>query len=645
MKYKELKDFLIKCSNAYYKNSSQIISDYDFDLKLKELEKMEKEQGYSDSDSPTKKPGSDITENVSRKHNRPMLSLENTYNSEEVEDWYVKMQKIIGNNPEVITEYKYDGGSCAIRFKNGKIILALTRGDGEVGEDITENVKLLDWNNISEDFSGEVRGELIITKKGFLELNKDGKYANARNLLSGSMKLLDRNEFKKRAKYIKFFAYWFENDIFKNHYKNIEYLKKNGFETAMMICCKNYNDIEKAINKIENEKPNLEIDIDGAVMKINETKYWSVIGETSKFPKWAKAYKYNPEEAITIVKNIEFWCGQTGKITPVAILEPILLSGSTISKATLNNKEYMENLNIKIGDHVRIKKAAEIIPFIIGVCKEMRTGKETLVKFPKECPICGSKLKKISEEQADYYCQNENCPGRVRELISNYTHSLEIDGFADIIIDRLYLAGYLKSIKDLFLLENHIAEISNLDRLSKNLIKKLIGNIEKSKNNEFWKFISGIGIKNVGPKTAKILVEKFKNIDNLMNATKEELMSINDIGDIVADSIINYFSKNENIEFIKFMKEQGQNLKSEKESNNKLSLNDLSFCITGALSRPRSYYENEIEKYGGKIVGSVSKKTNYLVTNDTNTNSAKNKKAKELNINIINEEELLKLLK
>lgn len=645
--YKSLKELLIKASNEYYKNNNSIMSDYEFDQKLKELELMEKEQGWTDEDSPTIKIGSDLfnKDDGSNKHGRPMLSLENTYNFDEVEKWYSDMQKTTGQtNPEVIVNPKWDGGSGALRFNREGLYKSLTRGNGEVGEDITQNIKYCADNvwsrNISygNPFIGEVRGEIIMTKSGFDILNKDGKYQNARNLLSGSLKLLDIYEFIPRSEHIKFYAYWLEDSENSKYSEDLALMKLYNFNVGDYYICKSLEDIKDAINKIE--KSNFDVAIDGAVMKLNDKSFWDKIGSTSKYPRWAKAYKYKQESVNTKVKNIEFWVGRTGKITPVVWFDPIFLDGSTIQKATLNNNDFYSKMNIAINDIVEVQKAAAIIPQIINVVE--RPSDRLKIQFPKKCPVCGSVLVKHNEEHADWYCDNQTCKARIVDQIINYTRSLEIDGFAEKIVERLHEKNLLNTISDLYRLKDHKKEISELDRLSMNMADKLCENIENSKKNDFWKFLAGLGIPNVGPKTAKVLTKTFKDIKVLESLTLTELTDLDDIGDIVANSIIKYFKENKKL--IQELESFGVNM-SEIEVGEKpsIDLTGKTFCITGSLSLTRDKYINLIEACGGKVVGSVSKKLSYLITNDKTTGTTKNQKAREFGIPILNERELLEM--
>lgn len=647
MDYKSLKELLIKANDAYYKNNNPIMSDYEFDMKLKELEKMERLQGFSDDDSPTRRPGSDL-ENVdmTNRHGRPMLSLENTYSFEEIEKWYNDCIKATGDTKlEVIVDPKYDGGSGALRFNPSGLQKALTRGSGIEGEDITQNIKYCSDNVWSRKmaygmpFVGEVRGELIMTKDGFEELNKDGKYQNARNLLSGSLKLLDVYEFIPRAESIKFYAYWLEDSTNQTYEGDLTQLKMFGFDVGKYYVCHNLEEIKNAINELE--VADLGVALDGAVMKLNNKKYWSELGETSKFPRWARAYKYKQESTQTTIKKIEFWAGRTGKITPVAWFEPRFLDGSTIQKATLNNKDFYDAMDIAIGDTVSVQKAAAIIPQIISV--DSRPSDRVKIPFPKKCPICGSKLVKHNEAHADWYCDNPDCSARIVDQIINYTHALEIDGFAEVIVERLYDAGLLNSITDLYKLKDHITEISKLERLSENLAKKLADNVEKSKSNDFWKLLAGLGIPNVGPKTAKVLSKKFKTMKILESSNKEDFLEIEDIGEIVSDSIINYFKTHKKL--VQDLEAFGVNMSEKIADDNKptISLVGKTFCITGALSLTRDVYINLIETCGGKVVSSVSKNTSYLITNDKTTGTNKNIKARQLGIPILNERELLEM--
>lgn len=624
------------------------MSDFEFDIKLKELEKMEEEQGYRDSDSPTIKPGSDLLkENNENKHKRPMLSLENCYSIEEVEKWYNDMKIATGENaPQVIVDCKWDGSSGALRYSNGKLYKALSRGSSLVGEDLTSNLQYCENNiwapkkSLGFPFNGEARGELIMTKEGFNILNKEGKYQNARNLVAGSLKLLDIDEFIPRAEYIKFYAYWLEDDESKTYSQDLNTLKMFGFNVGPYYICKSIEEIKDAINKIENS--DFDCAIDGAVLKLNDKKYWNIIGSTSKFPKWAKAYKYKQESAETVITKIEFQTSRSGKVTPLAWFEPRFIDGSTIQKATVNNKEFYDAMDIAVGDTIEVHKAAAIIPQIIAV--NDRPSTRTKIPFPKLCPSCGEKLSKKKDDQTDLFCTNKNCRSRIVDQIINYTHAIECDGFAEILVERLHDAGLLNSISDLYRLKDHKVSIADLDRMSDKMADKLCDNIENSKTAEFWKVLAGLGIPNVGPKTAKILANQFKSMAVLEAATQVELEMVEDIAEITAKSINKWFIENHKL--IRELEGFGVTMSielSEDDEKPQIDLDGKTFCITGALSLKRDTYIELIEACGGKVVSGVTSKTSYLVTNDKTTGTTKNKKAQELGIPILNEKELLEM--
>jgi DNA ligase (NAD+) len=642
--YYKLVDDLIRYSDSYYKQNKSLISDKEFDLLLKKAEAFEAEHpDWVRPDSPTQAVGSDLESSVSLEHTRPMLSLENTYNKEEVKAWFAKM--VAHGAKEFVVEPKYDGNSFAARYVKGKLVQGLTRGDGKVGEDITQNLQLVEaLNNVSKSFTGEVRGEIIMTNTEFKRLNSDGQYANPRNLASGTLKLKDAEEFKKRK--LTAYVYWLEDDSIATHMESLNTIKKIGLDSGWSFVCRTFEEISKAIDGIWAMKKSgkIDIELDGAVLKVNDRKLWKGIGGTSKYPHWAKAYKYDPETAVTKVKNVEFWVGHAGKITPVAILEPVELSGSTVQKASLNNKTFMEEMDIQIGDSVNIKKAAEIIPYINYVIKENREGQtRTPVLFPTSCPSCGSKLAKYDESHADFHCMNESCKDRVVGTIVKYCRVMEIDGFGEIVVGKMYDAGVLKSIEDVYNLQQKRLAISEIERMSVHTAFKLEENVEKSKNQPLEKFLAAISIKNAGDGTARRLVRHYSDIDDIMKATAEDLMRVEDIGEVVANNIVDFFKKNKAM--ITNLKKDGVNMKQPKKTGATANLlNGKSFCITGALSRLRSDYEKEIDERGGKNASGVSKTTDYLVTNDQTTQTSKLVKARELGVKVISEAELIKML-
>jgi DNA ligase (NAD+) len=642
--YDALIDKLIAYSNAYYQHHQSLISDKEFDLLLKEAQAIELEHpDWMRSDSPTFKVGSDLTQTFKTvKHQRQMLSLENTYNYEEVQKWVVKMQQ--SGATSFVVEPKYDGNSFAARYVNGKLVQGLTRGDGVVGEDITQNCLLIpNLNNISKNFTGEIRGEIIMTNSEFERLNVNGQYANPRNLVSGTIKLLDQEEFKKRN--LIAYVYWLEDDTIQTHEASLQRIQEAGFHVGPHVVCHSIDEVWKVISDIETMKKEntLDIDLDGAVLKVDDKTLWPTIGSTSKFPQWARAYKYEPENALTRILSIEFWVGLTGKITPVAIMEPVLISGSTVSKASLSNFEYIQEKDIRIGDQVKIRKAAEIIPQVMYPIKEVRTGHENIVIQPTLCPSCGSVLGKWNEDHTDIYCKNDQCPSQVVGIITKYCSVLEMDGFGEKIVQRLYEEKLLTSISDLYQLKHHYERLIQLDRLGQKIVDKLLDKVEQSKNKPLHKVLEALSIRDAGQVTARKIADHFKSIEAVMSATFEELQRIEDVGEVVANSVVEYFKTHR--PFIKQLQAYGVSMKSEvKTSVNQGPLMGLKICITGSLSRARKEYEDLIVQAGGTPVDDVSKTTSILVTNDPNAGSSKLKNATKFGTKVISEAELVILL-
>jgi DNA ligase (NAD+) len=643
--YNELVDQLIRYSDAYYKQNQSLISDKEFDLLLKEVQTIEElHPEWKRLDSPTVRPGSDISGKFKTvKHNREMLSLENTYNFEEVEKWVLKMQK--AGATSFILEPKYDGNSFAARYVNGKLIQGLTRGDGVTGEDITQNCLLIeDLNQVSKSFTGEIRGEIIMTNTEFNRINHDGRYANPRNLASGTIKLLDANEFKKRT--LIAYVYWLEDDAVKAHSQSLALIKQYGFRVGPSFVCSSMEDVWKTIEHIEAMKKNdtLDIELDGAVLKVDDKTLWPKIGSTSKFPQWARAYKYEPEHALTHILDIEFWVGHAGKITPVAIMEPVFISGTKVSKASLSNFNYIKEKDIRIGDQVKVKKAAEIIPQVMYPIKEARTGKEQPVQIPTQCPTCGSPLSKWNQDHADIFCKNEQCPSQVVGTIAKYCAVMDMDGFGDKIVERLYEEKFIRSIPDLYTLKNHYEKLIQLERLGKKVVDKLIERVEQSKSMPLQKFLEAISIKNAGQGTAKRLLRYYSDIDQIMSAKVDDLLNIEDIGAIVATSIVEYFKQNRSM--IETLRSFGVNLKAEPKINsNPSGIAGFKICITGTLSKPRKEFEDMIIQAGGELVDDVTKTTSLLVTNDPSAGSSKLKSAFKHGTKIVSENELIQLIK
>lgn len=643
--YEALIDKLIAFSNAYYQQNQSLISDKEFDLLLKEAQSIEAlHPEWIRHDSPTLKVGSDVTGKFKTvQHTRQMLSLENTYDFDEVNKWVVKMKK--EGATRFIIEPKYDGNSFAARYVNGKLVQGLTRGDGLIGEDITQNCLLIeDLNRVSPTFTGEIRGEIIMTNSEFKRLNQDGKYANPRNLASGTIKLLDPTIFKQRR--LNAYVYWLEDESLQTHEASLQRIKAMGFQVGPFYVCETMDEIWKTIQAIETLKKNntLDVELDGAVIKVNDKALWPSIGSTSKFPQWARAYKYEPESALTRILSIEFWVGVTGKITPVAIMEPVFLSGSTVSKASLSNFEFIQEKDIRIGDQVKVRKAAEIIPQVMVSLPEARTGVETIVIPPTHCPVCQRELGKWNQEHTDIYCLNDQCPAQVVGVITKYCSVLNMDGFGEKIVKRLYEEKLLTSIPQLYELKQHYDRLIQLDRMGQKLVDKLLEKVEQSKTQPLHKILEALSIRDAGQVTAKKIADHFKSIDNIMNATIEELLIIEDVGDVVASSVVSYFKTHQTL--IEQLRAHGVLMQAEVSSLVKQGpLSGMAICITGSLSRPRKEYEQLIEQAGGLVMDDVSQRTTILVTNDPNAGSSKLKNAAKWGTKIISETDLINLLK
>lgn len=643
MSYKELKELLIKASNSYYKESKSIMLDSEFDEKMKELARMEEEQSFADPDSPTQNPGSDLKGNFETlEHTKPMLSLENTKSFEDVKKWYEKMNEF--GCYEVVVEEKIDGNAICLRYKDGELLKGLSRGDGHIGEDLTQNLRIIS-PKVSTKKAFEVRGEAVMTKSEFKRLNVNGEYANPRNLASGTLKLLDVEEFKKR-KLIPI-MYWYVDSNNKTHWEDIQFLKAYGFQTPNAIKCESLEQIMEAIEKINNERDSLEYEIDGAVIKVNDKTKWTDIGGTAKFPHYAVAYKYAEERVETKVKDIIYDIGKTGKITPVAIFDPVFISGSTVQRATLNNESWMKNLGVKIGDTVVVSKRCEIIPMIEEVRKDSRTGNEITPHFPKTCPYCGSKLAKIDESQADIYCLNESCVGKLIDRIINFTSIMKIDGFAEVVTKRFVDKGVFTKLEDILNLSKpNVAAIAlSCERMSGKILKKLNDNIKNAVSEaKPWQLLAALGIRNVGPKTAKALMNQFRDIRVIIGASEDELMEVDDVGETVAKSIKHFFTNPDNRKTFKAFEDYGFSISEEiEEYSNNLILSGKNIVITGALSRPRKIYEEIIETLGGKLIGSVSNKTSFLLTNNKYSGSTKAKAAQSLGIPVLDEQDFLNM--
>ena len=647
----ELIKILNKASYEYYTLDMPSITDQEYDSYMDELIRLETNNpSLVRSDSPTVRIGSEVVSNFKKvTHEIPMMSLGDVFNEEELVAFDERIKKVV-SNPEYVCELKIDGLSVSLLYENGKLIRGATRGDGTTGEDITHNVKTIKNVPLSlpEDINIEVRGEIYMPKSSFEKLNEerrnkgDKEFANPRNAAAGSVRQLDSKIAASRN--LSTFIYHMPSPgNLKTHFDTLEYMKDLTFTVNSNI--KKESSIEgviKYINYWQEHRNELPYEIDGIVIKVNDFNEQRKLGVTAKVPKWAIAYKFPAEEVLTKLKDIEFCVGRTGKVTPRADLDPVRLQGSIVRSATLNNEDYIKEKDIRIGDIVSIRKAGDIIPEIVEVKKERRTGEEIIVKMIDDCPICGTKLIR-KESEAAYFCTNPDCDARNIESLIHYASrdAMNIEGFGERIVEDFYNMGFLKNIGDYYKLHNYKETLMELEGFGEKSINNLLENIETTKNNSLERLMFGLGIRHVGKKTAKILSEYYTNIDKIMNTDIEELASIPDIGDTIAKSILDYFNNGKNIELINTLKENNVNTKFiGKEKNINELFNGKTFVLTGTLSKlTRNEAKELIETLGGKNTGSVSKKTDVVIVGENP--GSKYDDAVKLGITIWNEEEFI----
>ena len=655
---KELRKKTEYYAGKYYDDDKPEISDFEYDMLMVELRNLEKEfPEFKSKESLTQKVGGHVKEGFEKvTHEVPLQSLQDVFSIEEVEEYVNKInEKAEENeiqNKTYVVETKIDGLSAALEYKNGKFVRGATRGNGLVGEDVTENLKTVKTipMEINENIDITVRGEVFISKKDFEKMNQEREeneeelFANARNAAAGSLRQLDSKITKKRPLDIYIFnVQKIEGKKFNSHFEELEYLAKLGFNVnPVRIACHSMEEIEKAIKKIGDDRENLTFGIDGAVVKVDDLNFREILGTTAKTPKWAVAYKYPPETKETIVKDIICQVGRTGVITPMAILEPVVVAGSKISKTTLHNEDFIKEKGLKIGDTVVIQKAGDVIPEIVKVVVEKRTGKEKDFEMPKVCPVCGAEAVR-EEGEAAVRCTGIECPAK---LFRNLVHfvsreAMNIDGLGESIIKQLLDKNLISNMADIYTLQ--FEEIASLKKNGQKFASNLVNSINASKQNDLSRLITAFGIRHVGTKAAKILAKKYKNIDNLINATSEELALIDDIGPIVANSIREFFLQDQTIDLINKLKEAGVNMEHEEEMIDN-RFDGKIFVLTGSLENyTRKEAGDLIEKFGGKVSGSVSKKTDYLLAGEDA--GSKLIKAQGLGITILTENEFSDMIK
>lgn len=652
LRIEELIKKINKWNYEYHILDNPSVSDQEYDSAYKELEQLEeKYPEYAKEDSPTRKVGDVVQEKFNKvKHKIPLFSLSDAFNESELRDFDSKIiKKEI--TPKYVCELKIDGLSVSLSYEKGKLVRAATRGDGTIGEDITNNVRTIKSIPLilKKDIDIEVRGEIFMNKETLEKINKQREkeglvlLMNTRNAAAGSVRNLDHNVTASRE--LDSFIYQipnaFEYEIF-TQYDSLTFLSDLGFKTNPNT--KLVDNIDQVIEFIEectSIRKSLPYEIDGIVIKINNIKEQQDIGFTAKYPRWAIAYKFPPEEVITKLIDIIYTVGRSGKITPNAVLEPVLVQGSIIRRATLHNLNNIIEKDIKIGDYVTIRKAGDVIPEVIEVKKEKRDGTERNVVMIDKCPMCNFKLVK-KENEANHFCLNDSCNAREIESIIHFASrdAMNIEGLGERIIEDFYNMGFLKTISDIFKLKDYKEELVELEGFGDKSINKLLENIENSKNNSLEKLLFGLGIKQVGSKMSKTLAKKFNNIDNLMKVTREELIEIKDVGEVIIKSLLDYFNSNKQL--IEELKKHNVNMNYislDVESNNIFS--DMNIVITGTLSKPRGEIKQLLEKYGSNVLENVNKDINMLICGDNP--GSKLKKAQELNVRIIYEKELLEL--
>ena len=652
---KELTEIINQANYEYYNLDNPTITDQEYDKYLRELINLEeKYPEFADPNSPTKRVGGEAIDKFNKvAHAIPMISLANVFNEEEIRDFDKRIRNA-GFTPTYVCELKIDGLSVSLHYEHGKLKFAATRGDGVTGEDITENVKTIKTVplDLGRNIDIEVRGEIYMNKATLekinreREMNGESKLQNVRNAAAGSIRQLDPKVAAKR--HLDTWIYHLPNPIdygIFTHYEALEFMKDLGFKVnPASKLVGGIDGILEYIKEYTEKRDTLPYEIDGIVIKVNDIRMQQELGSTVKYPRWATAYKFPAEEVLTKLIDIKFTVGRTGQVTPNAVLEPVLVMGSTIRRATLHNEDYCRSLDLRIGDIVSIKKAGDVIPEVVEAKAERRIGTEKPFEMIHTCPICGSNL--VKKGNVDYFCINDECPKKNIESLIHFAsrNAMNIDGLGDEIIEDFYNEGFIRTIPDFYHLSEHKEDIIELEGYGLKKVTNLLLAIEESKQNSVERLIFGLGIPGIGAKNAKLLASIFKDIYNISNATYEDLVSIRDIGDILAKNIVNYFANPANISLINTLEDLGVNMKYlgvEVKSNENFT--DKKFVITGTISfMSRDEAKALIEAYGGKCIDSVSKKTDVVIVGDAP--GSKYTKAQELGITIWNEEKFKEIV-
>lgn len=656
-KIDQLKKTLNYHIDRYYNQDDPEITDYEYDMMMQELKKLEKENPQLITpDSPTQRVGGTAKREagVLVRHRVPMLSLQDVFSKEEVDAFVEDMQRQFGE-PEFVVETKIDGLSMALRYEEGILTTAITRGDGIIqGEDVTENARVI--SDVKTRLSHpipylEIRGEVYMTNAAFDRVNEKqellGKkqFANPRNCAAGTLRQLDNRITKERG--LSMFVFNIQETrgrTFETHTQGYEYLKSNGIRVIDNYkVCRSAEEVWEAIQEIGSRRGELGYDIDGAVVKLNNLAEREVVGATSKVPRWAVAYKYPPEEKESVLLDVELSVGRTGRITPTAVFEPVRLCGTSVSRATLHNQDFIDDLDICIGDTIVVYKSGEIIPKIKAVVKEKRPAGARRYQIPDTCPVCGAPAVR-EKDTADIKCTGSNCPSQMERHIINFVgrDAMDIKGFGANYIIELVRLGYLKDVADIFSLKEHREELIEQGIIGKEKnTDKLLNAIEASKTNQPDRLLTGLGIQGVGKATAKSLMEHFITLDGLAGASEEELEQVSDIGSVSAQAICSFFRDEKNRKIVERLKQAGVNMQQEVSRTDGVFAG-LTFVVTGTLpTMGRAEAEEKIRSLGGKASGSVSKKTNYVLAGDNA--GSKLTKAQQLGITVISESEFLEM--
>ena len=652
----ELNKLTAYYAKKYYDDDDPDISDFEYDMLMLELRNLEKEYPeFISKDSLTQHVGGTVKEGFAKvEHEVPLQSLQDIFNFEELYAFEERTKKALPEQEiEYVVETKIDGLSVSLEYINGEFFRGATRGNGLVGEDITENLKTIKHipHKLTEPVTITVRGEVFIGKEEFEAMNQERieneepLFANARNAAAGSLRQLDSKITASRPLDIYIFNVQKSEDVkFTSHFESLEYMKKLGFNVNPVVeKCKDIPEAIEAIKKIGEQRDNLSFGIDGAVVKVDDLKQREILGTNYKTPKWAIAYKYPPEQKETKLKDIVFQVGRTGAITPMAILEPVKVAGSTISKTTLHNEDFVKEKGLKIGDTVVIQKAGDVIPEVVGVIKEKRDGTERDFVIPEKCPVCGADAVR-EEGEAIRRCIGIECPAKQYRNIIHFAsrEAMNIKGLGDSIIEEFLNRGFIKNIADLY--ELKLEDIASLKKNGKKFAQNLIDSINASKSNDLYRVINGFGIRHIGVKAAKQLAKKYRNMENLMNASLESLNAVDDMGEIMAESVFEFFAQPQTKDLIARLENYGVNMQSLEEESSDLRFDGKIFVLTGALEKfSRKEAEEIIEKFGGKTSSSVSKKTTYVLAGEDS--GSKLTKAQELGITVISENEFEEMIK